>query len=186
MKMILTGVLVVILLSVGLIAIAVLKGNGKRSEAVHDKDSAPSGPPADLIRPPSDPNAGNIDLKFIVLGDRQIVFQGAETDIEMRVVRHGEYSVASSSLGNVAGPVSLLFSGKFQGDTKLSSEIVKGGKGLTIAFDPETVKGSDDKSKLRIKADADADLGDVEVEVTATTPDGEAESAKVTLEVYKK
>ena len=82
---------------------------------------------------------------------RWTVYQGAETDIEMPVIRHAEYVLASGSMGVGECP-RIVLAGKFQGGVKLLSEIVQGGKGVTVKFDPETVKGSDDNSKLRIKA----------------------------------
>ena len=104
----------------------------------------------------------------------------------MPVIRHAEYVLASSSLGNAGEFPRIVLAGNFQGGVKLSSEIAKGGKGLMVKFDPETVKGSDDNSKLRIKADAEANLGDVQVKLTATTSEGQTASASLTLNVYKK
>lgn len=132
---------------------------------------------------PGPDDSGAINLKFTILGpNKVIVYQNAETEIKMPVIRHAEFTV-----GYMGGsPTGLALSGKFQGDVKLTSQAVKGGKGLTVKFDPETVKGSEDSSKLKIKADEDADLGDVEVKLTATTPEGKTTRASIAIEVYKK
>jgi hypothetical protein len=175
------------LLAAGLIALVMLGGCDKKTDqAVADKGAA-SGPPADLYRTTDIPSTGDKDLKFNIQGrEKAVVLQNAETDLDLTIIRHSEYVVASASLGGVEAPTSFLLAGSFQGEVKLAAEIAKGGKGLTVKFDPETVKGSDDKAKLRINADAEADLGDVDVKLTATTPEGKTASVTLTIEVYKK
>jgi hypothetical protein len=162
------------LLVAGLLALAGCSANEKPAAPAPTPPAAPGPGPND---------SGATNLKFTILGpDKVSVYQNAETDIEMPVIRHAEFTV-----GYMGGtPTGLALSGKFQGDVKLASEVVKGGKGLTVKFDPETVKGSEDKSTLRIKAAADGDLGDVEVKLTATTSEGKTTSTSLKVEVYKK
>lgn len=122
-----------------------------------------------------------IDLKFHLLGGENVratVWQNEETEIRTSVIRRSAYA-----LGSNGGSVDLAVTGKFQGDLKLSAEVVKGGKGLTVKFDPETVKGSEQTSQLKIKAAEDADLGEVVVKLTATTSEGKTASASVSVVV---
>jgi hypothetical protein len=178
---------VVIVLGLVLVKLMASKGKHMAMADATAQVSPPSGPSADSIRPASDPETADINLSFSIQGlEKVTVLQNAETDLDLIVVRHADYAVASASIGNTQSPSSLLLGGRFQGDVKLSSTIPKGGKGLTLTFDPETVKGSDDRGKLRIKADPDADLGDVDIKLTGTTSDGKTISTVVTLAVYKK
>jgi hypothetical protein len=122
-----------------------------------------------------------IGLKFHLLGGKNVratVRQNDETEIRTSVIRRSEYA-----LGSHEGSIDLAVTGKFQGDLKLSAEVVTGGKGITVRFDPETVKGSEQTSQLKIKAAENADLGEVVVKLTATTSEGKTASASVSVVV---
>jgi hypothetical protein len=120
-----------------------------------------------------------IDLKFHVLGAKRVnVWQGADTEVRTSVVRGWEYT-----LGSTDATTDLAVTGKFQGAVKLSAEVSKGGKGLTVKFDPDVVKGNEQTSKLKIKAADDADVGEAVVRLTATTSEGRTASASVPLDV---
>jgi len=119
------------------------------------------------------------DLKFHLLGrKRATAWQNDETEIRTSVIRRSEYTLGSNDAST-----DLAVTGKFQGDLKLSAEVVKGGKGITVRFDPATVKGSEQTSQLKIKAAENADLGEVVVKLTATTSEGKTTSASVLLDV---
>jgi hypothetical protein len=125
---------------------------------------------------------GDIDLKFHVRGPKSVtVTQGAETVIEMPIIRGPRYDIFSPF------KTSLVVRGNFQGELKLSSEVAKGGKGLAVKFDPEAVKANERKAKLILKAAEDADLGEAVVRLTATTADLRATaSAAVDVNVAAK
>jgi hypothetical protein len=106
------------------------------------------------------------------------VWQNDGLDFEMQVTRRSFESPADNDPS-----MRFFLQGKFLGEVKLSAEVVKGGKGLTVQFDPETVKGSEDRSKLKIKAAKEADLGEVVVKLTATTAEGKTASASFPLEI---